>query len=131
MLRPAVRSSSHKLVRRDLSAHIRLDAIFPTAIQIPMSREMTITQWHVPVDDKRCYWYAIFTSFGAPVDHDTMRAQRLELYALPDYIPRVGKANNYGYDADEQVNYTYTGMGQDITPMINGPSKTRARFRIA
>jgi hypothetical protein len=43
-----------------------------------------------------------------------MRAQRLELYALPDYIPRVGKANNYGYDADEQVNETYTGMGQDI-----------------
>ena len=95
--------------------HVRITtAIFPTAIQIPMSREMTITQWHVPVDDKRCYWYAIFTSFGAPVDHDTMRSQRLELYALPDYIPRVGKANNYGYDADEQVNDTYTGMGRDI-----------------
>ena len=29
---------------------------------------MTITQWHVPVDDEKHYWYAIFTSFGAPVE---------------------------------------------------------------
>ena len=27
-----------------------------------MSREMTITQWHVPIDDVRHYWYAIFTA---------------------------------------------------------------------
>ena len=95
--------------------HVRItNAIFPTAILIPMSREMTITQWHVPVDDVTSYWYAMFTSFGDPVDHDTMRAQRLELYALPDYIPRVGKATNYGYDANEQASATYTGMGQDI-----------------
>ena len=38
---------------------------------------MTITQWHVPIDDTRHYWYAIFTSFGAPVDKDEMRRQRL------------------------------------------------------
>jgi hypothetical protein len=42
-----------------------------------MSSEMTITQWHVPIDDTRHYWYAIFTSFGAPVDKDEMRRQRL------------------------------------------------------
>ena len=95
--------------------HVRItDAIFPTAILIPLSREMTVTQWHVPVDDTKSYWYAMFTSFGAPVDHDTMRAQRLEVYTLPDYMPRIGKANDYGYDPDEQLRDTYTGMGQDI-----------------
>ena len=36
--------------------------MFPHAIVILMSNEMTITQWHVPVDDVSCYWYAIFTS---------------------------------------------------------------------
>src|SRR6185437_8443827 len=61
---------------------------------IPMSTEMTITQWHVPVDDENCYWYAIFTSYSAPVDKNTMREQRLELY--------------------EQATATYTGMGSDI-----------------
>ena len=60
-------------------------------IVIPMSSEMTITQWHVPVDDKNCYWYAIFTSYSAPVDKNKMRDQRLELYELPDYRSRKNK----------------------------------------
>ena len=75
---------------------------------------MTITQWHVPIDDTSCYWYAIFTSFGGPVDHQQMREQRLKLYELPDYRPRLGRHNQYGYDADEQATRTYTGMGFDI-----------------
>jgi phthalate 4,5-dioxygenase oxygenase subunit len=79
-----------------------------------MSREMTITQWHVPIDDRRHYWYAIFTSFGAPVNKDEMRRQRLELYELPDYVPRKNKNNNYGFDPHEQEHETYTGMGADI-----------------
>jgi phthalate 4,5-dioxygenase len=79
-----------------------------------MSSEMTITQWHVPIDDKRHYWYAIFTSFGAPVDKDEMRRQRLELYELPDYIPRKNKSNDYGFDPHEQEHATFTGMGLDI-----------------
>ena len=59
--------------------HVRVtNQIFPGAICIPMSREMTITQWHVPVDDETCYWYSMFTSFDRPVDKDTMRAQRAE-----------------------------------------------------
>lgn len=95
--------------------HVRVtNQLFPTAIVIPMSNEMTITQWHVPVDDVTCYWYAIFTSFGAPVNHGLMREQRLRLYELPDYRPRVGKANDYGYDPAEQAARTYTGMGEDI-----------------
>jgi hypothetical protein len=79
-----------------------------------MSREMTISQWHVPIDDEKHYWYAIFTSFGAPVNKDEMRRQRLDLYQLPDYIPNKNKSNDYGFDAHEQEHETYTGMGADI-----------------
>ena len=95
--------------------HVRVtNQVFPNAIAIPMSNEMTITQWHVPVDDVTCYWYAIFTSFGAPVDQEMMRAQRLELYELPDYRPRINRSNNYGFDPLEQRSETFTGMGMDI-----------------
>jgi hypothetical protein len=61
-----------------------------------------------------CYWVAIFTSFTGPVDKHTMREQRLQLYELPDYKPRLGRANHYGYDLEEQRMRTYTGMGEDI-----------------
>jgi hypothetical protein len=88
--------------------------IFPHGIVIPLSRGMTITQWHVPVDDVSCYWYAIFTSFDRPVDRAAMRAQRLELYTLPDYAPRKNRDNEYGFDPQEQASHTYTGMGEDI-----------------
>ena len=64
-------------LRRISGARIRVtNILFPQAFVIPMNAEMTISQWHVPVDDTGCYWYSIFTSFGAPVDKDTMRAQR-------------------------------------------------------
>ena len=95
--------------------HVRVtNLMFPQAFVIPMSAEMTISQWHVPVDDRNCYWYAIFTSFTGPVDKQAMRDQRLQLYTLPDYKPRVGKANDYGFNPDEQLKGTYTGMGNDI-----------------
>jgi nitrite reductase/ring-hydroxylating ferredoxin subunit len=95
--------------------HVRVtNLLFPQAFIIPMSPTMTITQWHVPVDDENCYWYAIFTSFTDPVDKDLMREQRLQLYTLPDYRPRVGRHNHYGYDYDDQISRTYTGMGEDI-----------------
>ena len=99
----------------DAKTHVRVtNLLFPNAFIIPMSREMTITQWHVPIDDTRHYWYAIFTSFGAPVNKDEMRRQRLELYELPDYIPRKNKSNDYGFDPHEQEHETFTGMGADI-----------------
>ncbi len=95
--------------------HVRVtNLLFPQAFVIPLSAGMTITQWHVPVDDTSCYWYAIFTSFTTPVDQAQMRAQRLALYTLPDYVPRVGRHNRYGYDEREQAGQTYTGMGFDI-----------------
>jgi len=99
----------------DGRTHVRVtNQIFPEAISIPMSNEMTITQWHVPVDDETCYWYAMFTSFGAPVDKKLMREQRLKEHSLPDYAPLKNASNNYGYDPAEQRSLTYTGMGLDI-----------------
>ena len=96
-------------------AHIRVtNMAFPHGFVIPMNEHMTITQWHVPVDDTHCYWYAIFTSFTEPVDRAQMRAQRLKLYTLPDYIPRKNHSNDYGFDPHEQATSTYTGMGDDI-----------------
>ncbi len=95
--------------------HVRItNQIFPCAISIPMSREMIITQWHVPVDDTSCYWYSMFTSFDTPVDKDLMREQRLKEHRLPDYAPIKNKRNNYGFNPEEQMRETYTGMGLDI-----------------
>jgi len=95
--------------------HVRItNLFFPQAFVIPLSETMTITQWHVPVDDHSCYWYAIFTSFDEAVDKAEMRRQRLQLYTLPDYKPRLGRDNDYGYDVVEQRSRTYTGMGEDI-----------------
>jgi hypothetical protein len=68
----------------------------------------------VPVDDYGTYWYAIFTSFGAPVDKDTMRAQRLKTYPAPDYKPIFSRENAWGFSAEEQKSKTFTGMGFDI-----------------
>jgi len=92
------------------STHI----LFPQAFVIPMNAEMTITQWHVPVDDYGCYWYSIFTSFTTPVDKKTMREQRLKTYPAPDYRPIFSRENGWGFSAEEQKGKTYTGMGFDI-----------------
>ena len=43
-----------------------------------------------------------------------MRQQRLQLYTLPDYKPRLGRFNDYGFNLQEQNARTYTGMGEDI-----------------
>ena len=100
---------------KDGRSHVRVtNQIFPEAICIPMSSEMTITQWHVPVDDETCYWYSMFTSFGKPVNKTLMREQRMKEHRLPDYAPLKNKRNNSGYNPDEQASLTYTGMGLDI-----------------
>ena len=100
---------------KDDLTHVRVtNQIFPEAICIPMSREMTITQWHVPVDDENCYWFTLFTSFANPVDKDLMREQRLKEHRLPDYAPLKNRSNNYRYNPQEQATLTYTGMGLDI-----------------
>ena len=99
----------------EASTHLRVtNILFPQAFVIPMSPEMTISQWHVPVDDHGCYWYSIFTSFGAPVDKETMRNQRLRTYPAPDYKPVFSRSNSWGFNAEEQSKHTFTGMGFDI-----------------
>jgi phenylpropionate dioxygenase-like ring-hydroxylating dioxygenase large terminal subunit len=95
--------------------HVRVTNIsFPNSFIIPLSETMTITQWHVPVDDENNYWFAIFTSFAGPVDKQEMRDQRLSQYELPLYRSRRNRENNYGYDAQEQKTSTFTGMGHDV-----------------
>ena len=95
--------------------HVRVtNCLFPNAITIPMSHDMTITQWHVPIDDHSCFWYSMFVSYGEPVDGDQMRAQRIDAIELPGYRPTTGRDNGWGYDPDEQRHTTYTGMGFDI-----------------
>jgi len=95
--------------------HVRVtNLMFPNAIVIPLSDDMTITQWHVPIDDGESWWYAIFSAFATPMDKDAMRAQRTPLIAPPDYKPSRNATNKYGYDPDEQRTATYTGMGHDI-----------------
>ncbi len=95
--------------------HVRVtNLVFPCAIVIPMSKDMIITQWHVPIDDENCWWYAIFTSFDHTVDKAAMRAEREKLYEVPGYRPRLNRSNNWGFDPREQQERTYTGMGDDI-----------------
>ena len=94
--------------------HVRVtNAIFPHTFVIPLSETITITQLHVPVDDTHTYWYAIFTSFAGPLDKEQMRRQRLAFVTLPDYIPKAGSHNRWGFDAEEQLSQTYLGMGED------------------
>ena len=94
--------------------HVRVtQAIFPATFVIPLSETMTITQLHLPVDDTHTYWYSFFTSFDTPLDKEAMRAQRQQFIALPDYIPKAGRHNNWGFDVHEQINTTYLGMGEE------------------
>lgn len=94
--------------------HVRItQAIFPHTFVIPLSETLTITQMHLPVDDTHTYWYSIFTSFAGPVDKDAMRDQRLQYIQLPDYLPKSGRHNQWGFNPEEQRTQTYLGMGED------------------
>ena len=98
----------------DELTHVRVThGVFPHTFTIPLTPTMTITQMHVPIDDTRTYWYAFFTSFAEPVDKDAMRNQRTHFITLPDYVPRAGRENRWGYDAEEQRTRTFLGMGEE------------------
>jgi phenylpropionate dioxygenase-like ring-hydroxylating dioxygenase large terminal subunit len=98
----------------DALTHVRVThAAFPATFIIPLSETITITQLHVPVDDTHTYWYSFFTSFDAPLDKETMRAQRLACVSLPDYAPLKGRHNQWGFDPEEQRRRTYLGMGEE------------------
>ena len=119
--------------------HVRVThSIFPHTFVIPLSESLTITQMHVPVDDTHTYWYAIFTSFTEPVNKRAMRDQRLSAVSLPDYRPRSGRHNQWGFDAQEQRTRTYLGMGEDDINVHDqwacesmGPIQDRTREHLA
>jgi phenylpropionate dioxygenase-like ring-hydroxylating dioxygenase large terminal subunit len=97
----------------DRLTHVRVtNALFPYTFVIPLSETITITQLHVPVDDVNTYWYAFFTSYDQPLDKEAMRSQRLDHMQLPDYLPKKGRHNDWGFDPDEQRTRTYLGMGE-------------------
>jgi phenylpropionate dioxygenase-like ring-hydroxylating dioxygenase large terminal subunit len=94
--------------------HVRVThEIFPQTFCIPLSPTLTITQWHVPIDDTHTYWYAFFTSYGNPVDKEAMRNQRAPFIPPPLYIPKTGRHNDWGFNPEEQRTRTYLGMGED------------------
>ncbi len=96
------------------TTHVRItNAVFPHTFVIPLSETMTITQMHVPVDDRHTYWVAFFTSFAEPVDRETMRAQRLAHITLPDYVPVHGAHDHWNFNPEEQRSRTFLGMGED------------------
>jgi phenylpropionate dioxygenase-like ring-hydroxylating dioxygenase large terminal subunit len=104
----ALRSMTEQLT------HVRVThAVFPHTFVIPLSETLTITQMHLPVDDTRTYWYSVFTSFAGPVDREAMRSQRLQFIALPDYVPKSGRHNDWGFDPAEQRSRTFLGMGEE------------------
>ncbi len=118
----------------DAQTHVRVtNIVFPQTFVIPMSPQVTISQWHVPVDDYNNYWFTIFTSFDAPLDKKTMRDQRLATYPEPDYRPKQNRANQWGYNPEEQAKSTYLGMGFDINVHdqwaceLQGPIQDRTR----
>jgi phenylpropionate dioxygenase-like ring-hydroxylating dioxygenase large terminal subunit len=99
----------------DTQMHVRVtNCVFPHIINLPLSTDMVLTQFHVPVDDDNMYWYSMFTSFTTPVDKAEMRAQRIKVIEPPHYRSKLNRSNNYGYDPEEQRTKTYTGMGHDI-----------------
>ena len=98
----------------DRMTHVRVtQSLFPQGFVIPLSETITITQFHVPVDDSHTYWYAMFTSFDKPLDREAMRAPRLAAVTLPGYLPKAGRHNRWGFDAQDQRERTYLGMGED------------------
>ncbi len=98
----------------EATTHVRMtQAIFPHTFVIPLSETLTITQWHLPIDDGRTYWFSVFTSYAEPINQAAMRAQRLPYTNLPDYTPRAGAHNAWGFSPEEQQSRTFLGMGEE------------------
>lgn len=113
-VRPGLTTITTLRLINERLTHVRVtQAVFPYTFVIPLSPTMTITQLQVPVDDTRTYWFSFFTSFAGPVDRDTMRAQRAVTMTMPDYIPKKGRHNDWGFDPEDQRTRTFLGMGED------------------
>jgi phthalate 4,5-dioxygenase len=99
----------------DGEVHVRItNLVAPNAFVIPFSNSANLIQWHVPIDDVNHFWYMLLYDYERPTDKKTLREQRLESCTLPDYRPTRHARNSWGFDIDEQLSLTYTGMGLDI-----------------
>ncbi|OLM30080.1 hypothetical protein Ae717Ps2_0974c [Pseudonocardia sp. Ae717_Ps2] len=95
--------------------HVRItNLMFPNAFVVPFGNDKVFAQWHVPIDDENHYWYMVLYDFAERTDAETLLAQRLAEVTLPDYRPIQNRGNDWGFDATEQSELTYTGMGLDI-----------------
>lgn len=93
--------------------HVRIThGLFPNGFVIPLSETMTITQFHIPIDDTSTYWFSLFTSFSDPIDKKAMRDQRLLGNPAPQFLPIKGRHNAWGFNAKEQATKTMLGMGE-------------------
>ena len=48
-----------------------------------------------------------------PLDKEAMSQQRLRFVSLPDYLPKAGRHNDWGFDPEDQRSRTFLGMGED------------------
>ena len=61
-----------------------------------------------------------------------MRQQRLELYRLPDYKPRVGRFNQWGYDPPNRIArpiQAWAWISMCMTSMAESPGSITDRSR--
>jgi phthalate 4,5-dioxygenase oxygenase subunit len=100
----------------EADTHVRVtNLMFPQAFVIPMSAEMTISQWHVPVDDDALLLVRDLHQLRRPGGQGAdARAAPRSSTSCRTTCSRKNRANDYGYDPHEQRDQTYTGMGFDI-----------------
>jgi phenylpropionate dioxygenase-like ring-hydroxylating dioxygenase large terminal subunit len=99
----------------DQRRHVRVtNLLFPNAFVVPFGNDKVFCQWHVPIDDENHYWFMILYDFRHVTDKEVLLAQRLSQVSMPDYRPLRNRRNQWGFDAAEQQNLTFTGMGLDI-----------------
>ena len=74
---------------------------------------MTITQMHLPVDDTRTYWYASSPASRRRSTRRRCATSGCGTSPLPDYLPKAGRHDAWGFDPEEQRTRTFLGMGED------------------
>ena len=100
----------------DAQTHIRVtNILFPQAFVIPMNAEMTISQWHVPVDDYRLLLVLDLHQLRRAGRQGHHARQRLKTYPAPDYKPDFHREQMPGASTPTSSGRkTFTGMGFDI-----------------
>lgn len=95
--------------------HVRVtNFLFPNGAVVAVGTDWGLLQLHVPIDDEHNWRFDIMFSYRNPMDMETMRRERLQSYDLPSYTPKRNLTNRYGFDAEEQINHTFIGVGYDI-----------------